>query len=192
MPVTKTSPEAILRSSWQLFHARGYRNTSLQQLADAAGLGKAGILHHFGSKAGLMRAVLDFAHGYYEQRVLSVVDGAGTMAARLRRIMEKQFDLVQLNDGGGCFFANMILEKGEDGAFAEGLQRFHQLWQAAVERLLAERFSAAEAEERAYRIFVDYEGSVMLYKLYRDTSHLTRLIDRTIAGLDTPINYRTV
>jgi TetR/AcrR family transcriptional repressor of nem operon len=187
MPANKTTPEAILRSSWSLFHERGYKNTSLQQLADAAGLGKAGLLHHFGSKEGLMHAVIEFGSEWYRTRVLSIAKGEGTIAERLAAMLERQFQLVQLNDGGGCFFANMILETG-GGVFAEGLSRFHTDWSTAVTSLLTERFPAAEAGERAYRIFVDYEGSVMLFKLYGDTSHLTRFISRTIAGLDTSIN----
>lgn len=187
MPTTKTSPEAILRSSWSLFHERGYKNTSLQQLANAAGLGKAGLLHHFGSKEGLMHAVIEFGAEWYRTRVLSIAKDEGTIAERLEAMLERQFQLVQLNDGGGCFFANMILETG-GGVFAEGLSRFHTDWNAAVTTLLAEQFSAAEAVERAYRIFVDYEGSVMLFKLYGDTSHLKRFISRTISGLDTPLN----
>lgn len=187
MPITKTTPEAILRSSWSLFHERGYKNTSLQHLADAAGLGKAGLLHHFGSKEGLMHAVIDYAAEWYRTRVLSLAQGEGSVAERLEAMLRRQFDLVQLNDGGGCFFANMILETG-GGVFADGLSRFHTDWNAAVTTLLAERFSAAEAGERAYRIFVDYEGSVMLFKLYGDTSHLERLITRSVSGLKTPLN----
>jgi TetR/AcrR family transcriptional repressor of nem operon len=187
MPVTKTTPEAILRSSWSLFHEYGYKNTSLQQLADAAGLGKAGLLHHFKSKEGLMLAVIEYASEWYRTRVLSIAKGEGEVGERLETMLRRQFELVQLNDGGGCFFANMILETG-GGVFAKGLSRFHTDWSAAITDLLSERFTPAEAEERAYRIFVDYEGSVMLFKLYGDTSHLERLISRSVSGLDIPLN----
>ena len=187
MPLTKTTPEAILRSSWSLFHEHGYKNTSLQQLAEAAGLGKAGLLHHFGSKEGLMHAVIHFAAEWYRSRVLSLADGEGTVAERLEAVLRKQFQLVQLNNGGGCFFANMILETG-GGVFTEGLSRFHTEWIAAITALLSERFPAAEAAERAYRIFVDYEGSVMLYKLYEAPDHLERFIARAVGGLNNPLN----
>jgi len=187
MPTTKTTPSAILRSSWTLFHANGYKNTSLQQLADAAGLGKAGILHHFGSKAGLMAAVVAYANDWYGRKVLSITKEEGTVAMRLEIILRRHFELVQLNDGGGCFFANMILETGHDGEFAEGLQQFHVNWATAIEALLGERYPEAEARERTYRIFVDYEGSVILYKLYHDDTHLTRFIYRTLQSLDLPI-----
>lgn len=187
MPLTKTTRSAILRASWSLFHARGYRNTSLQQLADAAGLGKAGLLHHFGSKAGLLRAVLDYADRYYDAHVLSLARSSAPVAERLRAVLTKQLELVRLNDGGGCFYGNMILERGEGGAFNEQLNGFYRAWTAAVTDLLAQRFPAAEAAERAYRLFTDYQGSVMLFKMDREPTHLERFVHRTIVGLDHPI-----
>jgi len=188
MPKTKTTPEEILRASWSVFHEHGYHDASLQQLADAAGLGKAGILHHFGSKAGVMRAVIDYAVDWYHRKVYSTVRGEGTIEERLEKLLRRQYKLCLLNDNGGCFFANTILETAGGGQFAEGLKRFHVSWNEAVAELLAERFSPEEAKERAYRIFIDYQGSVMLFKLYQDAGHIEQLIQRCLNGLDLPIS----
>lgn len=187
MPKLKTTPEAILRSAWAVFHRHGYHHASLQQLADAAGLGKAGILHHFGSKAGVMRAVIAYAIDWYERKVLSIIDESDDLETRLEAFVRKHFELCQLNEGSGCFFANSILETGVDGKFALELRQFHEKWLAAMQRLLAERFSPEEATERAYRLFADYQGSVLLFKLYRDPIHLERLIDRSLDNLHLPI-----
>lgn len=187
MPIQKTTPEEILIAAWAVFHEHGYHDASLQQLADAAGLGKAGILHHFGSKAGVMRAVIEYAVDWYHLKVYSTVRGEGTLEERLEKLLRRQYRLCQLNNRGGCFFANTILEKGNDERFAPGLKKFHESWNAAVTELLSERFPAAEAKERAYRIFIDYQGSVMIFKLYQELSHLEYLIDRTLLGLSLPI-----
>ncbi|MTB51654.1 TetR family transcriptional regulator [Lewinella sp. W8] len=187
MPKTKTSREEILRATWAEFHRTGYADTSLQQLANAAGLGKAGLLHHFGSKEGLMRAVIEFVDNWYGDNVLAMVDEPGTVEERLERFLRRHLHFCQLNDGGGCFFANMILETGVTGQFAPTLQNFHAGWEAAMIRLLSERFPAEEARERTYRLFADYQGSVVLFKLYRDPVHLERLVTRSIRGLQHPI-----
>ncbi len=188
MPTTKTTPEAILRSAWTVFHRNGYHHTSLQQLADAAGLGKAGILYHFKSKAGVMRAVLNFAGDWYQRKVLAKAQGTSTVPERLEAVLRKQFQLVQYNEDSGCFFGNTILETGVEGPFSEELKHFHLAWTEAITTLLSESFPTNEACERAYRIFADYQGSVILFKLYHDTSHLERLIDRTLLSLTCPIN----
>jgi AcrR family transcriptional regulator len=48
----------ILDAALELIAANGYGNTSLQQIADAAKITKAGLLHHFGSKENLLTEVL--------------------------------------------------------------------------------------------------------------------------------------
>lgn len=53
------TPERILAEAERLFAAKGFTGTSLASVASAAGLGNAGLLHHFPSKAVLYRAVLD-------------------------------------------------------------------------------------------------------------------------------------
>lgn len=187
MPKLKTTPEAILRSAWAVFHRHGYHHTSLQQLADAAGLGKAGILHHFGSKAGVMRAVIAYAIDWYRRKVLSIIAEEDSVENRLAAFIRKHFELCQLNEGSGCFFANSILETGVDGQFSAELREFHEAWLTAIQRLFSERFSVEEANERAYRLFADYQGSVLLFKLYRDPIHLERLIERSLQNLQVSI-----
>lgn len=48
----------ILDVSAGIFATYGYRHTSVQQVADAVGYSKAGLLHRFGSKEALYRAVV--------------------------------------------------------------------------------------------------------------------------------------
>lgn len=50
--------EAVLDAAVDLFGSRGYRGASLTEVAAAAGLSNAGLLHHFGSKEHLLIAVL--------------------------------------------------------------------------------------------------------------------------------------
>jgi len=52
------SADRILTAATALFAARGYAGTSLQAVADAAGMRKQSLLHHFASKPVLRDAVL--------------------------------------------------------------------------------------------------------------------------------------
>lgn len=49
----------ILAAASDLFAQDGYAETSLARIAQSAGASKAAVLHHFGSKEGLVEAVLD-------------------------------------------------------------------------------------------------------------------------------------
>jgi len=49
----------ILTCAVDLFASRGYDAVGVQEVADAAGLKKPTLYHYFGSKAGLLKTVLD-------------------------------------------------------------------------------------------------------------------------------------
>jgi len=50
----------ILEAAMQVFAAKGSRAGTLSDVAELAGMTHAGVLHHFGSKDNLLRAVLNF------------------------------------------------------------------------------------------------------------------------------------
>ena len=49
---------AILTAALTLVAERGYRNSTLQEIADAVGLSKAGVLHYFTSRENLIAEVI--------------------------------------------------------------------------------------------------------------------------------------
>lgn len=65
---------AILDVAAGIFATYGYAHSSLQQIADAVGYSKPGLLHRFGSKAALHRAVL----GEVSETVLEILSDAGS------------------------------------------------------------------------------------------------------------------
>lgn len=59
MPLHLYDKEKILDACFNVFASHGYANTSTTMLADAAGISKALIFHHFNSKKELYLSVLD-------------------------------------------------------------------------------------------------------------------------------------
>lgn len=59
--------DGILDRAAALFARRGFAKTSVQEIADAVGLSKAGLLHHFPSKEALHTAVTAQAEGLADQ-----------------------------------------------------------------------------------------------------------------------------
>jgi AcrR family transcriptional regulator len=51
--------ERILAAAFDLFVSRGYPETTVRQIADAAGVSRATVFWHFGEKAAVFRGVLD-------------------------------------------------------------------------------------------------------------------------------------
>lgn len=63
---------AILDATIECFGRFGYYGTSLQRIADAVGLTKAGVLHYAGSKEGLLALVLTER---YDRETESIMEG---------------------------------------------------------------------------------------------------------------------
>jgi TetR/AcrR family transcriptional regulator len=59
--------QRILAAARQLFAVRGFAGVSIQQVADAAGVCKANVFHHFASKQVLYRAVLRHSADEFRQ-----------------------------------------------------------------------------------------------------------------------------
>jgi AcrR family transcriptional regulator len=76
--VLPTSREKILDVAEARFAQRGYAGVGLREVAEAAGLGKSSLFHHFPTKAALYGAVLD--------RVIGRID------LRMRRALEAGAD----------------------------------------------------------------------------------------------------
>ncbi len=75
-----TMRDRILTEATRLFAAAGFDGTSLKEVADAVGLSKPAVLHHFGSKEELRTAVIEsiLAHWHDElPRLLLAASGSG-------------------------------------------------------------------------------------------------------------------
>ncbi len=69
--------EEILEAATELFAKDGYRGTGLAAIAAMVGVSQPTLLHHFGSKEGLMRAVLERRHVEDAQVSRAVLEAGG-------------------------------------------------------------------------------------------------------------------
>ncbi|MDA3647460.1 TetR/AcrR family transcriptional regulator [Saccharopolyspora indica] len=79
--------EEILDRAAALFAQHGFEQTSLKALADAVGLSKAGLLHHYPSKEALHEAALEFS-AVRSRQVLDRVAALPLGPERDRRVLE--------------------------------------------------------------------------------------------------------
>ncbi len=81
------SRERILDAATELFAARGYAGTGVDQLAERSGIAKTAIYYHFGNKEGLLAAVLERASSQWIDAILAASRQAGDPLARLDRAL---------------------------------------------------------------------------------------------------------
>lgn len=84
MPLQLYDKEKILDACFNVFARHGYANTSAAMLAEAAGISKALIFHHFNSKKELYLGVLDrcFEKGRIEMGFDTLLENADFFEAK--------------------------------------------------------------------------------------------------------------
>lgn len=71
--------DAILEAAADLFAVNGYRGTGLAAVADRVGVTQPTILHHFGSKRGLLTAVVSSLHDSSDAALAGVFSREGSL-----------------------------------------------------------------------------------------------------------------
>jgi AcrR family transcriptional regulator len=113
-PFRQQIDEGIVDRAAALFARRGFAKTSVQEIADAVGLSKAGLLHHFPSKDALWEAVVAKADALGQQ-VLDLVRDLPAGPDRDRRALDVLVD-VALSHPGLVALLLAPLTQGDPGA----------------------------------------------------------------------------
>jgi TetR/AcrR family transcriptional regulator len=92
MPEPLSSREKILDVAEALFARRGFMGVGLRELADATGLGKSSLFHHFRGKAALYCVVVGRALERIEAALAPVADSPAGPAERLERMVSLLVD----------------------------------------------------------------------------------------------------
>jgi len=90
----KTRHGEILQTAAQLICRNGYEATSIQRIAEACGLTKAGLYHHIRSKEHLLLEIMNHGMDIFEEQVLSQVLPIADPVERLKTCMDKHVRLV--------------------------------------------------------------------------------------------------
>jgi AcrR family transcriptional regulator len=77
-----TSRDDLLVIAREEFARDGYAGTSLQKIADAAGLSKSAVLYHFTSKQALLEAAIEPAVAALEHLLADLADAVGSVERR--------------------------------------------------------------------------------------------------------------
>ncbi len=84
----------ILEIAARIICEKGYEGASMQQIALACGLTKAGLYHHIQSKEHLLVEIMHYGMDIFEERVMSQVEPIADPLERLRTSMAKNVLMV--------------------------------------------------------------------------------------------------
>jgi len=113
--------EKILQGAMQEFLAHGYAATSMDKVAEAAGVSKATVYSHFQDKEGLFRALIEKLAKKRFQTILGTQPLQGEPYTVLRRLAKTALDQM-VNDQEYQAFERLLM--GESARFPELAQVF--------------------------------------------------------------------
>jgi AcrR family transcriptional regulator len=91
---SKKPKKSVFEVAAEVFHRKGYDNTSMSEVAEAAGLTKAGLYHHVSSKESLLFTVLDSGLDFTESYVMKPLESIDDPLERLRTMIDLHLRLV--------------------------------------------------------------------------------------------------
>jgi len=91
VPASPSSSQRILTTALDLFAVRGYDATSVREICEAAAITKPTLYHFFGSKDGVLRALVATGFDQFRGIVNRGLDAPGSFRERLKVITRGVF-----------------------------------------------------------------------------------------------------
>ncbi len=139
---------ALIDAAIRLFGERGYRATPLKAIGEAAGISHGVIPFHFGSKEGLLLAVVERCFDVFQRGVLGALDdserdhGLGDLRALMDA--QKRFAEEHPENRSALLGVDVRSDRTEPGA-PRALRRVSRADARARLRLAARRHAAGSA-----------------------------------------------
>ena len=87
-----TSTERILSTALDLFAVRGYDATAVREICEAAGITKPTLYHFFGSKDGVLQALVQGGFEHFRTLVQAAIETPGTFRHRIKVLARLVFE----------------------------------------------------------------------------------------------------
>ena len=85
---TKTNKDRIFKTAISLFSAKGFRGTSIRDIANEMHISISNIYHHFGNKEGLLVAILAHSSERLIENLKEVSEQALPPKVKLKKLLE--------------------------------------------------------------------------------------------------------
>jgi AcrR family transcriptional regulator len=150
----------LLRIAGMLFAEKGFRNTTVRDIAEAAGILSGSLYHHFDSKESMVDELLDtFQQGLFET-FEEIVASDRRPRAKLEAVVRASFEAIDQHHSEVAIFQNdasYLAGFDRFGYLADRNVRFQQLWRGVLRE-------GVDSGELRQDLDVD-----LVYRFLRDT-----------------------
>ncbi|WP_333874120.1 TetR/AcrR family transcriptional regulator [Methylobacter sp.] len=167
--------QAILNGATRMFLAHGYRNVSMEKIAQAAPVSKATLYNHFDSKDALLAAVISGLCGSLLQTMAQVTIDSDDVKYNLTQIANSAVDLIFTEDALAIY--RLVVAESPD--FPELGQLFYQSGPQTVLTQLEDYFRQLNAEG-IFNIADPVFAADAFFSMLKGDLHLRCLLSKTL------------
>jgi AcrR family transcriptional regulator len=150
--------ERLLASASQLFYEEGVNTVGVDRILEHAGVAKASMYKHFGSKEELIRSYLEARHERTRERMTTELAARySTARERLLGVFEVQGLAFSEPDFRGCAFVSANAE-AKPGSSAESATKDYREWVWSLFLDLAREAGAKDPEALTQQLVILYDG----------------------------------
>ncbi|MBI4595643.1 MAG: TetR/AcrR family transcriptional regulator [Candidatus Tectomicrobia bacterium] len=169
----------VLETARALINAKGFNNTSINDIIEATGVKKGNLYFHFNGKEELGLAILEEAKSDFFLFLSKSLKGQGPLE-RLFSFFDAVFAKhKEMNFVGGCLFGNTALEMSDKNCrFSDCIHEVFSEWTAIIADLLMEAREAGELKLKmspellAKHIVATIEGGIMFSRVSKHEDDL--------------------
>ncbi|HEY8037387.1 MAG TPA: TetR/AcrR family transcriptional regulator [Methylobacter sp.] len=172
---TDPKRQAILDGATRMFLTHGYRNASMEKIAQAAPVSKATLYNHFDSKNALLAAVISDLCAALLQTMAQVTIESDDVENNLTRIATSAVDLIYAEDALAIY--RLVVAESPD--FPELGQLFYQSGPQTVLTQLEDYFRQLNAEAH-FNITDPVFMADAFFSMLKGDLHLRCLLTKTL------------
>jgi TetR/AcrR family transcriptional repressor of nem operon len=142
---SEQTQQRIIEAARQLFARKGFYGTSVADLAQATGMTKGALYHHFESKDALFFAVLEAARDTWREAIVRGVLKTKGALSRLAVLFDNHARLISEEETFCLVLTGLVLEMdGTNPAFMAALTRLFTDLSTFIERIIEKGQAAGE------------------------------------------------
>jgi len=184
--------DEVLHKAMEVFWARGYEGTSIQDLVKHMGINRQSIYDTFNDKHSLFLETLDRYREIQSRKVFEVLERPGSMKKNLRQLFEEAVARSLSAEGRrGCFVGNSMSElagrcKDTATRTCHSVASAEKMFQKALQRGKDQGELRRVTDTRAVARFLysNLQGLLLMAKATRDRKLLNDVVKVTLSVLD--------
>lgn len=178
--------QEIISFAREVIHSKGYQATSINDILQAAHIGKGQFYYYFSSKYDLGLAVVeDLIREWDQQLIVDILQTSDQPKSKLNKMLDWAITShAKTEKKSGCPIGNLAIELSEhEEEFRCKIQQFFERWIEGVKEALEGMIkqhqldSTIDTKKSAQALIAMVEGGVLLMKNFQDIQLLMNVIE---------------